>query len=516
MTDSQVGPEQVAQLEVAPSPANRKVLASIARNTASMLGVQILIKVFSFIFSVYVVRRLGATDFGTYSAVMAYAYIVAMLTELGTAALSVREMARKPETMAWIVPDIVALRVLLSILVIAGITGAAWILGRPPQMVFGTFLASFSFFLFAFQGPLDGVMISQERVDFSSLANLLNQTVWLLLGTVALLTGTGYIGLLFANLGGILASWIASHYLVKRVMHLQFKKADPRRWWKLLKASIPFGAMGITSELGRRFDTVFMSFVLIYAAVGWYNVPYNLILNLLLVAQSLALSIYPTMIKEYDSGRGSIRDTVQRSVRYLLLVSLPMAIGGMLVAHRIILLLYDEKFAPAIPIMQILVWGLPALFLAEILGRVVITLHRENQAAWMVVLNVLATVGLDLLLIPWWGAPGAAVVMVISSWGNVILALIVIGPGLVFRNNVRQLLAVVGAGVVMGAMVWLIDEAPFLTGFGSKIGLILTMGAGALIYGGAALALGAVTRGELRYLLETFWRRVTRSRLAKA
>jgi len=447
---------------------------------------------------------------------MAYAYIVAMFTELGTASYSVREMARKPETMVWMVSDVVAVRVILSVVVITGITGAAAWFGRPPQMVFGTFLASLSFFLYAFQGPLDGVMISQERVDFSSLSNLFNQTVWMVLGTIALLTGMGYIGLLFANLGGILAAWIASHYLVKRVMGLDFGKADPRRWWGLLKASFPFGAMGITTELGRRFDTVFMSFVLIYAAVGWYNVPYNLILNLLLVAQSLALSIYPSMVKQYDSGRGSIRDTVQRSVRYLLLVSLPVAVGGMLLARRIVLLLYGDKFGPSIQILQILVWGLPALFLAEILGRVVITLHQEKKAAWMVLLNVIFTVGLDVWLIPRWGAPGAAVVMVISSWCNVMLALLIMGPRLLFRDNVKRLLAVVGAGGVMGAGVWLLDGAPFLARLDGKIMLLLAVGAGALIYCGAALALGAVTYGELRYLVDALWRRINRRQLAKA
>jgi O-antigen/teichoic acid export membrane protein len=516
MPDLQTGSESLPAGPAVAAPGNRKTIAVIARNTASMLGVQTLIKIFAFVFSVYVVRRLGATDFGTYSAVMAYAYIVAMFTDLGTASLSVREMARKPETMAWMVPDIIALRVMLSLIVIIGITGVTALLGRPPQFVLGTFLASLSFLLYAFQGPLDGVMISQERVDYSSLANLLNQTVWMVTGTLALFSGLGYIGLLLANLAGILTTWIASHFLVKRAMGLQFGKADPHRWWGLLKASFPFGAMGIISELGRRFDTVFMSFVLVYAAVGWYNIPYNLILNLLLLAQSLALSIYPSMVKEYNSGQGSIHDTVQRSVRYLLLVSLPLAIGGMLMAPRIILILYGEKFAPAIPIMQILVWGLPALFLAEILGRAVITLHFEKKAVWMATIMVFLMVGLDVLLIPRMGALGAAVVMVISNWSNVLLALFILGPGLVFRSNVRPLLAVLSAGAVMGVAVWLLDNALFLVGLDSKIVLGLAVGAGGAIYSGAVLVSGAVTRGELKYMFGAVGRRLQRLGLAKA
>ncbi|MEJ2628177.1 MAG: hypothetical protein P8078_06450, partial [bacterium] len=43
----------------------------------------------------------------------------------------------------------------------------------------------------------------------------------------------------------------------------------------------------------QRFDTVFISFVLPDVAVAWYSVPYNLIVMMLLMAQSLAISIYP-------------------------------------------------------------------------------------------------------------------------------------------------------------------------------------------------------------------------------
>jgi hypothetical protein len=67
----------------------------------------------------------------------------------------------------------------------------------------------------------------------------------------------------------------------------------------------------------------------------------------------------------------------------------------------------------------------------------------------------------------------------------------------------------------MGVSVWLLDSASFLAGVDTKLTLLVSMGAGALIYGGAALALGAMTRGELTYMFGSFWRRIQR-RLAKA
>ena len=156
----------------------KSVIQVVARNTAFMLSGQVLIKIFALIFSVYVVRRLGDAHFGRYSAALAYVAIFAMFTDLGTSTLSVREMARKKENIAWMVPDIMTLRAVLSLVAIAGIAPSAWLLGKTPDMVLGVFIASCGLLLYAFQGPLGSAMIAQERLEFSSAFRFLSQMVF--------------------------------------------------------------------------------------------------------------------------------------------------------------------------------------------------------------------------------------------------------------------------------------------------------------------------------------------------
>lgn len=491
-------------------PPGEPTIRVVARNTAFMLGGQILIKVFAFIFSVYVVRRLGDVHFGRYSAALAYVALCSMFTDLGTSALSVREMARRQENIAWMVPDIVALRAVLSLVAIVGLTLSAWLLGKTPDMILGIFIASCGLLLYAFQGPLDSAMIAQERLDFSSAFRLLNQIVFVVLGTILLVVGAGYIGLLLASLGGVLAMGLASAYVVSRVLRLRFERPNPRRWWSLLKGGFPFGVKGVADRFARRFDTVFMSFVLTEAAVGWYNVPYNLITMMMLLAHSLSLSMYPTMVKEYDSGRGSIQGTVQRALRYLLLISLPLAVGGMLLADRIIVLLYGQEFAPAIPVMQVMVWLLPSMFLAEILGCTNSTMHLEKKAAVANVVKALIGVALNVALIPRLGVVGAAIAMLVTWLSSNVMGSIIIGPVMLFKGNIGPLLRVVGAGALMGGVVWLMRDAPFLAMLDTKIALLLRIGTGAVVYGAAALLLGAISPGEARYVYDVVRRRLRR------
>jgi len=490
-------------------PEEKSVARVIARNTAFMLGGQIIMKILAFIFNIYMVRTLGDIQYGRYTAALAYIGIFAQFTDLGMSVYAVREMARIKENIAWMVPNIIALRVVLSSIAMILIPLSAWLVGHNSYMVLGIALASCGLLLFAFQGPLDAVMIAEERLDFASAFRLLNQLVFIAVGTILLLMGGGYIGLLIAWLAGILAMGLASHYVVRKILRIKFDRYNIKRWWSILHKSLPFAVTGLTAELVRRFDIVFMTFVLHEAAIGWYGVPINLILMMLIMAQSMGMSIYPTLVKEYDSGRGSIQKTVQNSIRYLLIVSLPMAVGGSILADQIIIILYDVEFVNSIVLMQILVWAMPFMFIAEILGRAISTMHLETLAAKLSFVVMTVSIIANIVLILKFGVIGAALTMVAMRFFRVFTAWVILGPKMVFENNIIPLLRVIMAGVAMGVVVWWMKGMAFIYQFGDIIGLLNLVAIGAIAYGIAIVLVGAVTRSELIYLYEAIQRRVT-------
>ena len=489
----------------APAPtvaatARRGAARVVARNTASLLAAQVLMKILGFGFSVFVVRSLGQDDFGRYAATMASVALFGAFTDLGTSALSVREMARRRSICASMVPDLTALRVLLSVSVIIVLTTATAWLGKPAEMVWGMFVGSCVLLLYAFQGPLDSLLIAEERLDFSAAFSLLNQIVFIGLGTVLLLAGAGYLGLLIASLVGVLAMTVACRRAVGRILGQRFERPNLRRAVSLLRASAPFGVMALAGMFSRRFDTVFMALVLTDAAVGWYNVPYNLIAGMLLLAQALGLSIFPALIREYDSGRGSLRTTVQPTLRHLLLVSLPIALGGTLLADRIIMVLYGSRFAPAIPLLQIMLWALPPMFLAEILGRTAAAMHLERVEARLTVGIAALSVVLMLLCIPTLGTIGAALVMVVTWFLIVIVSSFIIGPALLWKDNTGPVLRTLAANALMGVVVWAVRHTAFVQRCNDKPALIVLVGTGAVAYASAVMVFGAVSRSEARYL----------------
>lgn len=467
----------------------RGLTAIVARNTAFVLGAQVVLKILAFLFNVYVVRRLGDVHFGQYSAVMAYVAIFAIFTDWGMAPYAVREMAEYPRKTSWLLPNIVAIRLVLSLIITIIAPLSAYWLGKEYETVMGILIASAGLLIYAFHGPLNSTLTARERLDYTAMFSVVNQLVFWGLGVFLLINGMGFIGLVVASLGGAAVTALLSGWALFK-LNIGHLVLSVRRWPRLLLDALPFGVSDIAYIFMQRFDTVLMSFVLTDAAVGWYNVPYTLINMTLLIAQSIAIAMYPSMVRGYKADPESLQHVIQRSIKYLLIICLPLAVGGTLLAHRIIITLYTDEFANSVPVLQLMLWALPSLFLLELLGRVANTLHLERAAARVNIINASITVLLNLVLIPTLGVVGGALAWIVGRTIRLGQFWSMIGNDRLIGNYWNPLFRVALAAVLMGVAVFFLQD----------INLLLCIGCGAILYGGLLVVLRAIDHSELQFL----------------
>jgi O-antigen/teichoic acid export membrane protein len=395
----------------------------------------------------------------------------------------------------------------LMIAIIAPLS-ALW-LGKEGDMVLGILIASAGLILYAFQGPLNSALTARERLDYTSILALVNGLVFWGLGVLLLINGLGFIGLIIASLTGVaVVAVLSARALFK--MGLDRLMLSARCWPQLFLAALPFGISGISYVFMQRFDTVLMSFVLTDAAVGWYNVPWALINMILLIAQSIAVAMYPSMVRGYTEKPESLPQVVWQATKYLLIVCLPITVGGTVLADRIIITLYEETFASSIPVLQVMLWALPSLFLLELLGRVASTLHLERPAARINVINAVITVILNLILVPTMGILGAALALIGGRTIRLVQYWRLIGNDQLASQRRGSLLRVASAAAAMGATVFFLRQSPTFGAVDSKAGLLALIGSGAIAYVSALLASGSIERRERAFL-----RKIAMGRLAK-
>lgn len=472
----------------------RTAAETVARNTAFVLGTQIALRLLGALFHVYVVRRLGASEFGQYSAVMAYVAVLAVFTDLGLAPFFVREASRDREGAHHLFGNIVSIRLLLSTIVLAVAPVSVALLGKGSGVVSGIALACAGLLLYAVQGPVEGVLTALERLDVVSLGALANQFVFWLLATVLLVKGVGYLGLIGSSLVGLVA---ATALLIRGASRLGALRwvCRPRDWMDILRRALPFGVQSISYIIAQRFDTLLMSVVLSTAAIGWYNAPLALIGMFLLGAQALATASFPPIVRAYASSADALPGMAWPVLKSLIIASLPIAVFGSVFAAPIVDILYSAEFAPAVPVLRVLLWSLPLSFSLESLGRVAAAVGLEHRAARIDVTSAGVSVLLNLVLVPTIGIVGAALALILSRAYRVVRYWSLLEGSLHLSGNWRDLAGMIASAALMAGVVLMLNRQ--MAGLGRVVGLGACALAGGLAFVAALWALGAVSRREV-------------------
>jgi O-antigen/teichoic acid export membrane protein len=470
----------------------------IIKNTAFITLGKVTLKTMTFLFSVFVVRRLGDSHFGQYSTVLAFVGLFQIFAELGMSQYVMREIAQdrtKTQSLFW---NLVALRLLLAILGIIGITLGAVAVGYTSELVLGIFIYTCSFLLAAFHAPLTTVLTANERLDYVTGLNILGQLIFVSLGSVFLFSGRGFISLIIANLISFplqigLAIWIIRRHHMA-TLSLQI---EPRTWSRLIRAGLPFGIISLMLSIAFSIDTVMLSMYRPDYEVGWYNVAYNLVFSLMFFVSGFNEAIVPSLSRTYVKDPVQVERWYHRSVKFIVIFSLPIAVGGLLTAFPLIRFLYTGEFLSSAQALQVLIWDVPLIMFASFCGRMTTIISAERAAARVYAINTAANVILNWYAIPRFGFIGASVVTVITDLISALQFYFLLRHKLNLPDMKSVFVRVAIASALMGVAVRL----------AGNLSLFMLTGLGGLVYGGLALALRLVDETERTLIIRLLRKR---------
>jgi O-antigen/teichoic acid export membrane protein len=475
---------------------------TVFRNSIVAMAAQLTIKLLSFGFTIVVIRSLGATAFGQYAAVASFGSVFLFIADLGLAPYAVREVARLrdapdgAERIKGLFGNLLGLRLLLGLLSGALVITAAMLTGRAPVIVLAIALNAVNVLIFAVQGSSEAMLQGHERVDLTSGIQVVYQVIYVSLGALALWMGAGYFGLIGATMAAFIVNAAICWQAVRRLGVIP-ALPRPTSWWPLLRAAFPFGVIGLTLGLSYRFDSVLLNIFWGDTATGYYNAAYNLIFSLVTLSNVLNTALYPSLARQAAIAPDSLPLVYERTLRYLLLVAAPIAVGGWILAVPLVELVLGAEYAASADLLRVLIWVLPLMFCSEFLGYVVVIAGREARVARAVVASTTVNVAANLLLIPLFGAAAAAAVTLVTE------VVLVAQYGWLLRDQLAQmdwlslLVRPLFAVIAMAALVLVARELPVL----------LVVALGGLLYGSLLLMLRVVGADELAFLRGLIGRR---------
>jgi len=227
------------------------------------------------------------------------------------------------------------------------------------------------------------------------------------------------------------------------------------------------------------------------AAVGYYTTGYRLFSIAQVVPKSFNTSIYPVFSKLFQRSPESFKKANSLSIRYILVVLLPIAAGVCGLAEPLVRLLFGREFAPAAGVLRVVIWTLVPYGIVRVLASSLFASNRQIIDLKVNLLGLAMNLGLNLVLIPRFGIMGCAWATMLSIW-------LFLGFQCYFLRDeifpvLRQAEILRPATAAAGILIWL--------HFTPRLTLPVRILGGALIYGVFLVALRVVRMNELRAIL---------------
>lgn len=472
---------------------------TIVRNTAFMFAAQIALRVVNPIFNIYVIRELGDAEFGQYSVLLTWVTIFSVLGDMGVAQYMSREISRDRENAMHLFWDITALRFILAVIASAVTIGGAILLQYDSVFILATAIYCASYFFQAIIVPLSSIITGYERLDSLSVVAVVAQLIYIGAGIVALQLGTSYIWLLVASLVNLPLAIAILVWLIRRYKYNPPPfKLNPGSWWRLIRAGFPFGINQISLTVAYRFDTLLLNSFVASQVIGWYNSAYNFSRSLTTLMAAFSFALVPTLSREYVSNPETVRRWYYHSLRLLLFTGLPIAVGGMLLADKLIPFLYGGEFQPASVAFAILIWDTLLLMYTSLGGNIAQIIGKEAAAARIFGAEAVANLVMNIIIIPQYGMIGAAFVTVATELIGTLLFYRLFykefGAGLDLTHTFR----LIACAVLMGVVIFVLHD----------LSMFMVIPLGGVVYVAAVFLTNALTSEE-RAVLARLMRRVT-------
>lgn len=390
------------------------MIRRFVKNVTFLLLATFFTNVAAFIWTIYIARYIGAAGFGLLSTALAITNILSIFTDMGLSTYTTREISKYPEKTGNLLANITVLKFFFSIITLVLLYILMIVRGYSLVPMTVTFLIGFYMILTSFSVMFYSIFQGHHRMEYQSIANILNSSI-LLASILIIIYLKGDI--VDISLAYVLTAMITLIYATYTCF-TRFVKGfsmDIGQWKRILSEALPFGVTMIFTNIYYWIDSVMLSYMKGDYIVGIYNAPYKFLFVLLSLYNVYMTALFPIMSKFYKDSKEALEVTYQRSLKYMLILTIPLAIIITVFAKEIILFVYGPEYLPGAAALQILTWTIVFLFINGVSSNLLGSIERQATVTKIVGIGALFNVGVNLVLIPHLSFIGASISTVLTE-----------------------------------------------------------------------------------------------------
>lgn len=459
-------------------------------NTVFLSGAQILGALGGIVVVGRVAALLGPEGYGTLEGTISYVSLFTPIIFAGIQLILIRDVCEKPELAARAVGDALIIRAALLPLFVGGvlffvpdsIRAFGW-----PLLVLGIINGFLLYYLQCFELVFEAF----ERMWVMAVAVLVCYVAGLTGSYAAAALGWGPVGVLGARAASVVVQTIVLAVMMRVIYFGPKVEIDFKHYGHHLVRGFPLLVSVALNMLLLEVGRATLTATRPIEEVGLYSSAATLSSKFLLFIHALTQAIQPGLCKTWLEGKQPYADLLGRSLRFVLILTLPMGFGALFVADDLIALIFGDDYASAGLVMTILMFAIHLQFLSHVLSASVVARGKEIYVLVGAALAVGINTVLAVLLIPRYGYVSAALVTVVSQFLLVVFFFVVQRDNALTILKHFKIVRVGLANAVLIGVCWLLRDFHLF---------VIILGAAA-VYAVAVLGLRCIDKDEIKSIL---------------
>lgn len=433
---------------------------------------QLITSVCAFVWTILVARYLGVSGNGILAFAISVTGIFTIATDLGISTHIVRKIATDYDIASKYLGNAIPLKSIFSAFAFFGLFIILIFLNVDKLTILVTLLFAIEMVFKSMCGLFNGLFQAVEKGKYQAIGNILLSVILLVFILISIFSDFGIIGISISYIISNIIIFFYLYYSLKKQVAIPKYELDKDFCIKLTKVSLPFALYALFHTIYYSIDITMLTILVGDYASGLYNASYKLINVLTLFYSIYTAVIFPVMSKLYKNNEGLLNMSFEKSVKYLLFITIPIATFTSIFAQDIIVLFYGHPYVLASSILTILIWTVSLLFINGACSILLNASYKEVSVTKIYGAAAVFNVILNFILIPHFSYDGAAFATVLSDVLILILALYVLrkvgySPR---RSLLRDISKIILASVILAIVLYYLNLSLFV---GLAIGVIV-------------------------------------------
>lgn len=396
----------------------RHTLQKVAANTGWLLADKLLRMGIGLLVMAWVARYLGPDQFGIYNYAVAFVALFSAVSTLGLNQIVVRDIVRDPactdETLGTafilkLIGGAAALLVSVAAITLLRPTDnlTRWLVGI---IAVGLIVQSFDAIDYWFQSQIRSKYTVYARSAAFFSANLAKIGLILMkapliafacVSLAEIAVGAAGMVLVYVTQGRALKNW---RWNTARARHL-------------LNDSWPLIVSGMVIMIYMRIDQVMLGELATNRDVGNFSAAVQLVEAWYFIPMMISASLFPVIVESRKLEKTVYEARIQRLYDLMIWIAIGLALLVSISSRWIVTILFGSEYSGTAPVLSLQAWMATAVFFGVARQQWLTSEGYLKDAMHIEIAAVLLNVGANMLLIPAYGAVGAALASLTTAFG---------------------------------------------------------------------------------------------------